>query len=70
MKSYMKTILNALMAWIEPKFNKLFGELATKADKLPDSELLDMMVEEGIVDPASNADNVLYADKNGKIYVL
>lgn len=76
MKLYMKTILNALIAWAEPKFNTLFStkadktELETKADKISDSEIIEMMVEEGIVDPVTNGDNVMYADSEGKIYVL
>lgn len=69
MKSYMKTIINAVMAWVTSKFGTK-EELETKADKISDSEIIDMMVEEGIVDPVTNADNVLYADNNGKIYVL
>lgn len=67
MKLYMKTILNALIAWAEPKFNTLFS---TKADKISDTEIIEMMVEEGIVDPVTNGDNVMYADSEGKIYVL
>lgn len=67
MKSYMKTIINALMAWAEPKFNALFS---TKADKISGSEIIEMMVEERIIDPVTNEDNILYADSEGKIYVL
>ena len=67
MKSYIKTIINAFIAWAEPKFNTLFS---TKADKISDSEIVEMMVEEGIVDPVTNGDNAMYADSEGKIYVL
>ena len=78
MKPYMKTILNAVMAWAESKFGTKAElsvkadktDLETKADKISDSEIIDMMVEEEIVDPVSNGDNVMYADNNGKIYVL
>lgn len=78
MKPYMKTILNAVMAWVTSKFGTKEelgtkadkAELETKADKISDSEIIEMMVEEGIVDPVSNGDNVAYADNNGKIYVL
>ena len=67
MQTYIKTILNALMAWATPKFNTLFS---TKADKISEADLIDMMIEEGIVDPVTNGDNVMYADSEGKIYVL
>ena len=69
MKSYIKTIINALMAWATSKFGTK-EELNTKADKISDSEIVEMMVEEGIVDPVTNGDNVMYADSEGKIYVL
>lgn len=66
------------MAWATSKFGTKEelgakadkAELETKANKVSDSEIIEMMVEEGIVDPVSNGDNVAYADNNGKIYVL
>ena len=70
MKSYMKTILNAVMAWVTPKFDNIFNILPTKADKISDSELINMLAEESIIVPLSNTNNEIYTDKNGKIYVL
>ena len=33
-------------------------------------DIVDMMAEEGIIDPVSNSENVLYTDNDGKVYVL
>lgn len=70
MKPYMRTILNAIMAWVTPKFDNIFNILPTKADKISDGELIKILTEESIIDPLSNANNEIYTDKNGKIYVL
>jgi GTP-binding protein EngB required for normal cell division len=58
------------MAWVTPKFDNIFNILLTKADKISDSELINMLAEESIIDPLSNTNNEIYTDKNGKIYVL
>lgn len=45
-------------------------DLKLKVDKLSDEELLELLLESGIADPAANSAGALYTDNNGKVYTL
>lgn len=40
------------------------------ASSIPEEEMLELMIELDIVQPLSNSNNVVYTDKNNKLYVL
>lgn len=61
---------------VQASYKKVIGGELKKIDKkylpeyITDEELLNILIEESIIDPLSNANNEIYTDKNGKIYVL
>lgn len=64
MQDYMGTILNALMAWATPKFDKLFN---TKADKVSDEEIIELLIKEDLLPAVSTSSGAILTDQNGNI---
>ena len=66
MKSYMKTILNAIMTWAESRFGTK-AELNTKVDKKTDEETIEMLIEADLLPAVSTPSGAVLTDQNGNV---
>ena len=66
MKTYMKTILNAVMAWAESKFGTK-AELETKVDKKTDEETIEMLIEADLLPAVSTPSGAVLTDNTGNV---
>ena len=72
MKSYMKTILNAIMAWVESRFGTKAElnakadkiDLETKVDKKTKEEILDILIKTVDLSPLSEDGKYLLEGEN------
>lgn len=56
MKPYMKTILNAIMAWAENKHNTLVAWIKSEYRKATDEEIIELLAQEDTLVAVTDGD--------------
>lgn len=78
MKPYMKTILNAVMAWVKnnsisdwnQEDSSQLDYIKNKPEIATSEDAIDYLIENGHIEPMATSDGTIFTDGNDVIYTL